>query len=330
VRRTARTIGRLSALAALAIALAAVVGSDALAQPVLTGPTVALDKSEAAVGDTVRVSVSGFDASYVTVSLCGNEARRGSSDCNMIGSVSVEVHHDGTETWTVLPVTTPPFGCPCAIRVFSSLNDEVGITPFTVTGHPVEPVQGGRDLNQPLVAVTVSAEAAPDGMVESMRSSLGGPATYAVTVSVKNLTTDELSKVALSGSVGRDALDEVALLELIDPGHIGPGQTSTQTVNVKLPSPTYGTFVWRATATGAGPAVTTTSEMRPRPWLLILAILALVAIVAVLIIRFLIHRRAKRDAARAKVTPMPGASAVGDAVLHDHLATEDGVTDLAA
>jgi hypothetical protein len=331
VSRLARTLGRTSAVAMLfVVALTAVVGGGADAQPVLTGPTVTLDKNAAAVGEKVRVSLSGFEASYVTVSVCGNEARRGSSDCSTTGSTSVEVHHDGTETWTVFSVPTPPFGCPCAIRVFSSLNDEVAITPFTVTGHPVEPVQGGRDLSQPLVSVSVTAESAPDGMVESMRSSLGGPATYAVTVSVKNLTTDELSKVALSGSVGRSERDELALLELIDPGHIGPGQTSTQTVTVKLPSPTYGTFVWRATATGAGPAVTTTSEMQPRPWLLILAILAVVAIIAMLVIRYVVHRRVRRDAERASVTQLPDGSAQGDAVLHDHVAAEDGVAHAAA
>jgi hypothetical protein len=239
----------------------------------------------------------------------------------MTGSASVEVHHDGTETWTMFTIGTPPYGCPCAIRVFSSLNDEVGIVPFTVTGQPVEPVQGGPDLNAPLVAVSINAKSAPKGLVQSLRSTLGGPANYAVTVTVKNLTTDVLSRVALSASVGRGTLDELAVLDLVDPGRIGPGQSSTQTVDVVLPSPTYGTFTWRATATGAGPTITTTSVMRPRPWGLILAVLALVVIVALLILRFLVHRRLRREWMRS--------SADDGAVDHDRITAEDGaqVTD---
>ena len=318
-RRIARVAGRLLVVALLVVAPAAGAHAEQARQPVLTGPTITLDKAEAAVGENVRVSISGFEAAYVTVSVCGNEARRGSSDCSTTGSVSVEVHHDGTETWTVFPVSTPPFGCPCAIRVFSSLNDEVGVVPFTVTGHPVEPVQSGRDLNQPLVSVSVEPLRAPDGVIASLRSSLGGPTNYAVEVVVKNLTSEVLSNVALSGSVGRGENDELATLDVVDPGSIGPGQSSTQTVNVMVPSPTYGTFHWRVTASGAGPSVTALATERPTPWLLILAILALAAIVALLITRVIVLRRLRR-----------AASAQSDASLDDQVAGEHGVTDLAA
>ncbi|MBI4934304.1 MAG: hypothetical protein HY828_10525 [Actinobacteria bacterium] len=318
-RRLVRVASRLVGLALLVVVPAAAAHAEQVQQPVLSGPTITLDRSEAAVGENVRVSISGFEAAYVTVSVCGNEARRGSSDCSTTGSVSVEVHHDGTETWTVFPVSTPPFGCPCAIRVFSSLNDEVGVVPFTVTGHPVEPVQSGRDLNQPLVAVSVEPLREPDGVIASLRSSLGGPTNYAVEVVVKNLTSEVLSNVALSGSVGRGESDELAALDLVDPGSIGPGQSSTQTVNVMVPSPTFGTFNWRVTASGAGPSVTTIATARPRPWLLILAVLAIVLIVALLIIRVVVLRRLRR-----------AASAQGDATLDDRVAGEHGVTDLAA
>ena len=99
-----------------------------------------------------------------------------------------------------------------------------------------------------------------------------------------------------------------------------PSETfSTQMVNVMIPSPTYGTFNWRVTASGAGPSVTTVATARPRPWLLILAILALVAIVAMLIMRFLVHRRARRE-----------LSAQSDTGFDDDRAVEDRVSDLAA
>jgi hypothetical protein len=318
-RGLARLAARAAGVALLVVAPAVSARADQVQQPVLSGPTITLDKSAAAVGDSVRVSISGFEAAYVTVSVCGNEARRGSSDCNTTGSISLAVHHDGTETWTPFPISTPPFGCPCAIRVFSAQNDEVGVVPFTVIGHPVEPVQSGRDLTKPLVSVSVEPLRAPDGVIASMRSSLGGPTNYAVAVVVKNLTSEVLSNVLLSGSVGRGDKDELASLELVDPGSIGPGQSSTQTVNVVLPSPTYGTFNWRVTASGAGPTVTTVTTARPTPWLLILAILALVAIVALLITRVIVLRRMRR-----------AASAQRDAAIDDNVAGEHGVTDLAA
>ena len=70
---------------------------------------------------------------------------------------------------------------PRANRTF----DEIAIAPITLIGHPVAPIvetpgqQGALD-------VTISAQAAPPGLFARARSSMGGPATYEVTVTVKN------------------------------------------------------------------------------------------------------------------------------------------------
>ncbi len=279
------------------VALAArVTGSN----PILTGPSVLVDQPQAKPGERVRVSVEGFTAAYVTVSICGNEARRGSSDCDLVGSKGFELLADGELTWTELVVTEPPAPCPCVIRVSTPTSDIVSVVPFSVAGHPVEELSGPRP-DDPLVEILVDPKPVAEGAFGWLRASLGGAADYDVTISVRNLTQDILRRVALDGSVGRDEFDISTTFALKNPGVLGGGQTSSQTVRVRLPAPTIGTFVWRVSAGGAGPTVTTLVERRETPWMLIVLVGLLVVDVALIVTRWLTARRARRNAAEVVV-----------------------------
>ena len=131
-----------------------------------------------------------------------------------------------------------------------------------------------------------------------MRASLGGPSTFQVTVTVKNLTTELLRHVAVSGSVGRGEEDSVVSVPLADPGEIGPGQTRKQVVTVKIPAPTFGSLHWRVAASGAGPTVTVISTTRHRPLMLTVLAMILVLDVAFYLIRRRMRRRTAREAAQ--------------------------------
>ena len=287
-----RTLSRGLLVVVVAALAASAFASHVGAQPVSSGPAATLNKTEVSIGESIIVTISGFKAPNVTFSVCGNEARRGSADCNMVASKGTALRDDGTPTAVEMPVVAPPAACPCAIRVSSSLNDEVAVAPLVLIGQPIAPVVGGPNPDTPLVAVSINAHAAPHGVLGWIRANLGGTTTYDVTVTVKNLTSDTLHRVKLSGSVGRSANDPLATLDLKNPGEIGPGQSSQQTVSAKLPAPTLGTFVWRVPASGAGVTVIGTNTMRPRPVLLIVLVLALVADVCVLAMRALARRRA--------------------------------------
>lgn len=172
------------------------------AQGTSSGPVVTLDRNEIEPEDRVVLNIDGFESMNVTISVCGNEARRGSVDCNMYASEGLKLDTDGTSTVIQIPVAAPPAPCPCVIRVSNRTFDEIAIAPITLIGHPTAPVvetpgqQGALD-------VTISAQAASPGLLAGARTSLGGPATYEVTVTVKNTSTVPIAAVSLAGAVVR-------------------------------------------------------------------------------------------------------------------------------
>jgi len=280
------------------------VGSAVLAAPQVaaqssttTGPVVILDRDEIVPGDRVGLSIDGFDAVNVTISVCGNEARRGSVDCNMFASEGLRLDTDGTSTIAQIPIAAPPAPCPCVIRVSSRTNDEIAVAPIVLTGHPVAPVTEGSTLSN-LLAVSITARAAPEGLLARGKASLGGAATYEVTVTVKNRSTVTLRQVSLAGSAGRSD-DDLAVLVLDDPGVIAAGQTWQQVVDVEVPAPSLGSIEWRLAASGAGATVTATDVTRQRPLLLMGMVMLLVLDLGVLAIRRTVRRRAGREAAAA-------------------------------
>lgn len=261
------------------------------AQPTLTRPIVTVDQPEVAIGAAVKLTIKGFTSPAVTIAVCGNEARRGSADCNMVASLGELLATDGTPTAITMRVPAPPVPCPCIVRVSSRFNDEIAVVPLALIGHPVAPVVDSPGLDDPLV-VSISARAAPLGVIEPVRFSLGGPGTYSVTVTVRNRSTVRLSHVALVGSVGRNADDHLATFDLDDPGVIDPGESWQQVVSAKVPAPTFGNFVWRVTVSGAGPTITATDTTQHRPLLLLVLVMLLVVDVSMLAIRFAVRRRA--------------------------------------
>ncbi|MFZ4719823.1 MAG: hypothetical protein ACOYMR_10380 [Ilumatobacteraceae bacterium] len=263
-----------------------------------TGGRVLVDPGTAKPGERIRVSVEGFDADYVTVSFCGNEARRGSADCDQPGSKGFELRPDGELTFTEMIVSAPPVPCPCVVRVTTPLNDVVTVAPFVVEGHPVEELAAPAP-DAPLVEVTVQPKPADVGVFPWMRASLGGAKDYDVTVSVRNMTNDPLRRVVLDGSVGRDEFDVTTSFDLENPGLLGGGQSFSQTVRVRIPAPTVGSFVWRVSAGGAGPTVTTLVDERPVPWMLIAVLGFLLIDLVLLVMRWRISRRAKAAEAAA-------------------------------
>jgi hypothetical protein len=71
-----------------------------------------------------------------------------------------------------------------------------------------------------------------------------------------------------------------------------------QTVRVRMPAPAIGTFLFTATAAGAGPSVTGVERIHRTPWLLIVLVGVLILDIGLLAIRRLMARRAHRDLIR--------------------------------
>ena len=314
--------------ALLSSAIFAVVGALALMLPSssvgasssIVSPIVTVNHPRVVLGEQIRLTLDGFKAPFVSISICGNEARRGSSDCDMAASEGVHMSRTDSPTFALMPVGAPPVPCPCVVRVSSSTNDEVAVVPLVISDHPVEDVIEAANPDDPLLTVSIGTSVINDGLFGWARSNLGGSVKYQVTVTVKNLKTEPLHRVKLSGWVGRSANDQLATLALDDPGEIGPAQTWQQVVTVRVPAPTVGSFEWRVAASGAGPTVTTPLTTRHRPLLLILLLVVLIGDVAYLVMRARMRRRAALApvsdpvfADPTNVDPASAAAATADA-----------------
>lgn len=289
---TAVGTGVLAVLAVLAVAGAA----DA--QSTTTGPTVVLAADELAPADRLDFQLEGFDGAAVIITVCGNDARRGSVDCNMIASEGLRLNRQGGITQSSIPVPVPPTPCPCLVQVVDSDRNQLAVAPLIIIGHPVAPTVGPAGFVQPLV-VEIIAEQADVGISERLRSSAAGATFYDVTVTVRNRSTLPVDRVQLSGSGGRDANDDLVVLGLDDPGTIQPGQTWEETTQAELPSPVWGDYVWQATASGTGPSVMATTTSTHRPWLLIVLIVVLIVDLLILAVRLIMHLRRRAEAADA-------------------------------
>lgn len=264
------------------------------------GPTVEITGSRSAsVGDSVPIRISGFSGSFVTISTCGNEARRGSVDCNLVASKGLRLKVDGTSD-DIVVVSKPPMKCPCVIRVASDSNDEVATVVLRIIGHPFGDVVEPAPVDD-AVGLDVRATSEPDGFGGWVRSAAGGPARYAVVVTVTNRTTTVLRNVTLFGSVGRGETDELVPIDVPNPGPIAPGGAWTETVYTQVPTPSVGSFRFRVTATGAGATVDASVTERHSTPLLLGLLVFLVVDVLVLVMRRLARRR-QRVAAPSTTT----------------------------
>lgn len=293
------SVGVRTLIAAGALLAGTALGAPVSAQPNTSGPTVWLDRAEATPGDSVIVTVSGFDARPVTISVCGNEARRGSVDCDMRGSRARETQPDGP-IGTGLTVSAPPTPCPCIVRVSTQDNRMIAVAPIVIVGHPVADVVGASTADQPLIADIV-AESASAAVGDQLRSSLGGPTTYDVTVRVTNTATFEIADATVAATFTRGRFDDTRNIDLPNPGPLAPGQTWEKTVTVDVPALTFGDVEWSATVSGQGPAATATDSTSSRP--LLLYVLGMILVIDLMILLWRVVARARRRAGERSRDP---------------------------
>jgi hypothetical protein len=260
---------------------------------------------EVAVGSVVSLRISGFSAKVLTVQVCGNEGRRGSVDCNVGEATTVDVPSERAMFLTQLPMVRPPAPCPCIVQVSSERFDEVAVAAFTLLGHPVGNVEDAEKSSTPL-QVLVIAESAGDGLMSTLRSSLAGSTWYDVTVIVKNASASAVPGAALGVAVGRDAEDQIQEVTFPELGDLAPQETWRQTVRVKMSSPVYGTFVWRATTTAFGLSTTATTTTKNQPTLLFVVGVIFGLVVLTLIVRLVVRvvRRLQRGRRSAGMTQL--------------------------
>jgi len=271
-------------------------GESASAAPVDPGnsePTVVLSTSEAEPDELIDVTISGFTSRTVTVTVCGNQALRGSGDCNMAASESTRINDDGSPRFVKLIVSPPPMPCPCLIRVSSPTNDQAATAPITLTGHPIAEPVSLADPGLPLV-VTVRADENPNGAAHSVRSSLGGPTAYDVTITVRNAGAQAVDGVSVSATAERSAGRVLAVIDVPSPGTIAAGATWEQTVSAELPPPVWGDVQWVVDVSGSETTIVATDETHHLPLMLIVSVVTLMLVALALSVRLVIRIRTRR------------------------------------
>ena len=264
-------IGRRLASAGLAVAALLAVAAPASGRSAeQVGPTITLDRQAVPAGERVVVTLAGWSAPAVTLSVCGNLAVRGSIDCNMVGSQGVGMARNGPPTRSELVVTTPAVPCPCVVRAASSGQDEVATAPIDLVGAPTGPLVQAAAADATPLTVSMTVRRSPNGGLARVRAALGGPTDYVVTISVRNRTAVPLDGLRLTVGAGRWTTEDLVSLDLAGPVSLDPEQTWQRAVRARVPAPAVGPLVWRVSALGAGPPAHAERVVRTVPWALVL------------------------------------------------------------
>jgi hypothetical protein len=267
--------------------------------PARAGPTLTLDQNSVEPGQQVTVVFAGWQGRLVTLSVCGNLAKRGSADCNLPASQGVRLYHVDATPLTAFVVSTPPGTCPCVLRA-SSDTGEVAYAPIEIRGVATGPVVDPFSDDPPL-EVSIDTSPVHYSVLDTIKSWLGGPTRYDVTVTVRNQATEQFSNVAVHGAVGRSSGVDLDGFDLV-PGPMAAGQTWIGTAQVTVPAPVVGGFDWHVIASGAGPVTETSATTRAVPWLLLLLALVLVGDLVAVMVRWVQRRRARRSANASPAT----------------------------
>ena len=275
---------RLIALALGAFAALVVAGDGASASSAAAmEPTISLSSQRGAPGDTILVSLQGW-ADVTTIVVCGNEARRGAVDCDLVGGVGVGASLEGVQQRELL-VAAPPTTCPCVVRASTAGEQIVRTVSFEVLGVPVGPVVGPAAPAGSSLQVFAHLVDDSPSIIDGLRSALGGRTRRTLVLTLTNTGTAPISSLTGTAALGRGTQGgEPLQLPTIDP--LAPGETRPYTVQVNVAAPAAGTYVVYGTIYGPGAAVTFNTATTTRPVLLFLLLGVLVTdLIAIAVLR---------------------------------------------
>jgi hypothetical protein len=303
---------RATSAVVVALALAGLIGA---ADPggAAGAPSVVPDKPSAAPGASLLVRVVDWPAgSVVTVVVCGNDARRGSQDCDLTSGQSVHTRGPAPE-YVLLPVALPPAPCPCVVRASDVTSLAVATAPFEVVGAPSAPTVGPEPVVT-AVPLTVTAEVHQErgSFLARLRRVLGGPSHRRLVLQLHNTSSAPLPGIVVTAALGRHTTGGAPLAApaAID---LAPGERRAITLPVKLEAPVHGRYILAGQAFTNGQAVPFSATVRYLPWgLLVLAVLVGLAVVGVAVLAVRRRERARRPSGDEGERPVTGPGTLGE------------------
>ena len=253
------------------------------------------------IGDSLRVTLTDWEAGAVTISICGNEARRGSVDCALRESQGVGPFRFGLPESALLAVVEPPAPCPCVVRVSTPGNDAVKTAPIELRGVRVGPVVGAQPPG-PVLRVTASVSAPKGAGLQRLRSAVGGRTPRRLQLTIFNTGSTPATRLDLSAAVGRDAQGgEPLRIPTIE--SLGGGQSTTVEIPFTLAAPAFGDYVVFGTVYGPGSPVGFTARTAKSPAVLLM-VLAVLGLDAALVGVRRVQRHKAAGVARRTPTPL--------------------------
>ncbi len=255
-------------------------------------PTITVSIGAATVGQPVAVTGQGFPPkSPISVQLCGNEARNGSTDCDVVAGQTVVSDESGAFTSQVV-VRFPPVPCPCVVWASSNsataadATAPLGVvtaTSATPTA-PANPIAPARPELE-VVRATLRPRAA-------WREWLGLPSTADLVLTLKNPGKNVVAHPVLSLTMGRGS-DPSSVVTVPDIGAVNAGEQRDVLVPVHLDALSLGRYTVKGTL-GTGATVEFRAHVTVVPYALF-GIVVLFGVVTLFVMRTR-HRRRRRDA----------------------------------
>jgi hypothetical protein len=234
------SIRRVVAIVAVALVLSVSGTASAQTDSPQPAPTVSSSLVAATVGQGVTVNGEHFPTtSSVTVQLCGNEARSGSTDCDVVAGQTVVTNESGSFQAQVV-VRFPPVPCPCVIwatsngAVSASATAPIGIVTadYVNPPPPAEPAAPTTDL----VVVRAALE-----QPQSWRGWFGLPVHAALVLTVRNQGPRAVDNVVLSLTVGKGT-DPISVVSAPPIDSLAAGEERTITVPFELGAVAHGRY----------------------------------------------------------------------------------------
>jgi hypothetical protein len=260
-------------------------------------PAISIDPvKSASAGDVVLVRFTGWPQGSVAMSVCGNDARRGTQDCAVMYSQALTITSDEPRV-AGLTIVVPPEPCPCVIRATTPTNNLVATVPIDIRGAPIGQLidaTGPADPRQLVVHATV--QQVDEQFPRSAYGAFGGPTKQVLVLRLHNTGDAKIAGLRVVASVGRSSSSgDPIVARRVAP--VAAGETRTIRTPFTLDAPNYGTYSVHGTVFGLAAPLDFAVKTDNDPWaLVLLAPIALLVYAQVLRARERRLRRAERAA----------------------------------
>lgn len=260
-----------------------------------TGVSASTDRGSASAGEEIVVTGTGWPAeTRVQASVCGNQARALSADCDLPNSRTIVTDPEGSFS-VALDVAVPPSPCPCVVFVSGQNTASTVRFPIDIVDAPSAPTTEAEIVSPPGFEV-VSSTLSGSGPWTSW---FGAAPERTLLLTVEN-TGSEAAAPDLDATWGAGA-DPTHVLDVPTLEVIEPGETVRYRIPVRFDALTFGSVNVAGSVAGSSGPVSFTASTSSYPW----ALLAL-AVIALQLVLLTVRNRVRSRLHRAPGDDMGG------------------------